>query len=87
MKDEQIAREIVDAIEIDVGGWDTWGNRPSHGNPDEVRTIIIAALATARRAGFDACKEQALRAVSTLERYSTELERAHAAIRALEPSP
>ena len=45
------------------------------------------ALATASRAGFDAAKEQALHAVSTLESYSTELERAHAAIRSMEPKP
>lgn len=67
MSPEERAREIADKNCNGLG----WAHRR------KIEPAIASALAQARAEAF----AEALRAVSTLDGYSAELERAHAAIR------
>lgn len=82
MKDEQIAREIVEACRHE--DWDdTEGRLPDYWEPYELVRAIAAALATALREGFDACKEQAARRLNAAAAEAVEDQLPHCEVIAL----
>lgn len=84
MKDEQIAQEVVTRLQEHVHtDVDSVMRRVVWLDRDKASDIIIAALATARRAGFDACKEQAARRLNATAADAVEVQLPHFEVIAL----
>lgn len=90
---EEALREIATQNPVDLALDPEWSQRIARAAlaaAEKVRDLAevakrVAAEDRGFRAGFIAGRDAASRAVASLPNYSPELERAHAAIRALEP--